>query len=97
MKTKEEVIGILKKEFDYLRKEFGVSRIALFGSYARSEQSKNSDIDILVEFKRPIGFFRFIHLEDYLTDKLGSKVDLVTPDALRPLMKPQILSEAIYA
>jgi predicted nucleotidyltransferase len=97
MKTKEQIIDMLKKEFDYLKKEFGVSRIALFGSYARNEQSENSDIDILVEFKRPIGFFTFIHLEDYLTDKLGSKVDLVTPDALRPLMKPQILSEAIYA
>ena len=51
----------------------------------------------LVEFEAPVGFFKFIELEEHLSEKLGAKVDLVTPDALKPLIKPQIMEEAVYA
>lgn len=44
-----------------------------------------------------MGFIRFIELENYLSDKLGAKVDLVTPDVLKPLIKPNIMAEAVYA
>lgn len=52
---------------------------------------------MLVEFEKPVGFFKFIELEDYLGGKLTAKVDLVTPDALKPLIKPHIMKEAVYA
>ena len=52
---------------------------------------------MLVEFDVPVGFFKFIYLEDYLSEKLRVKVDLVTPDALKPLIKLHIIEEAVYA
>jgi predicted nucleotidyltransferase len=52
---------------------------------------------MLIEFEAPVGFFKFIGLEYYLSDKLGAKADLVTPDVLKPLIKPHIIEEAVYA
>ena len=96
MRTKEEILKILKDELPYLREKFNVKSIGLFGSYARDEQRDRSDVDILVEFSKPIGFFKFMELEEYLNKKLGVKVDLVTPDALKPMIKPQIMREIVY-
>ena len=97
MKSRDDVIAILKKELPKLRKLYHVSRIALFGSYARGEQRRGSDIDLLVEFEEPVGFIEFMNLEFYLKKLLGVRVDLVTPDALKPITRPRILKEAIYA
>ncbi len=97
MKRKDQILKFLKQQFPLLRKTFKVKSIAIFGSYAREEQTEKSDIDLLVEFEAPVGFFKFIELEDYLSEKLEVKVDLVTPDALKPLIKPQIMEEAVYA
>jgi len=96
MRTKEEILKILKDELPYLREKFNVKSIGLFGSYVRDEQKDKSDVDILVEFSRPIGFFKFMELEDYLSKKLGVKVDLITPDALKPMIKPRIMREVVY-
>jgi uncharacterized protein len=96
MKSKQEVIAILKKELPKLRALHHVSRIALFGSYARGEQGPKSDIDILVEFDRPVDFVEFMNLEFYLKRLLNRKVDLVTPDALKQITRPSILKEAVY-
>jgi predicted nucleotidyltransferase len=97
MKQKKEILTLLKKQLPYLKENFKVKSIGLFGSYAREEQTETSDIDMLVEFEAPVGFIKFIELENYLSDKLGAKVDLVTPDALKPLIKPHIIAEAVYA
>ncbi|NOQ55036.1 MAG: DNA polymerase III subunit beta [Thermoplasmata archaeon] len=97
MKTREEILRILREELPYLRERFRVIRVGLFGSYARGEHGPGSDIDILVELEPPVGFFGFIALEDYLSEKLGAKVDLVTPDALKPIMKPHVLEGTVYA
>ena len=97
MKSKEDILKIMKKELPYLKEKFKVRSIGIFGSYARGEQTKTSDIDMLIEFDAPVGFFKFIELEDYLSEMLGVKVDLVTPDALKPLIKPHIIKEAVYA
>jgi len=97
MKSKEDILKTMKKELPYLKEKFKVKSIGIFGSYARGEQTKTSDIDMLVEFDAPVGFFKFIDLENYLSKKLRVKVDLVTPDALKPLIKPQIIEEAVYA
>ena len=95
--TKEDILSVLREELPYLTKEFRVIRIGLFGSYANGEQTQDSDIDLLVELDPPVGFFKFIALEDYLSGRLGAKVDLVTPDALKPIMKPYVLKGTVYA
>ena len=96
MKTKVEILKVMKQELPHLKEKFKVKDIGLFGSYAREEQSQTRDIDVLVDFEVPVGFFKFIELEDYLSNKLGVKVDLVTPDALKPLIKTHIMQEAVY-
>ena len=70
--------------------------MGVFGSFARGDQRKNSDIDILVEFSKPIGFFEFIDLENHLARALDRKVDLVTKNALKPAIKDNVLKETIY-
>jgi predicted nucleotidyltransferase len=79
-----------------LADRFKVQTIGIFGSYVRGEQKKKSDLDILVEFSEPIGLFKFVELEDFLSQKLNLKVDLVMKDALKPRIKDSILKEAIY-
>ncbi len=74
--------------------QLGVKSLAVFGSVARNEATTGSDVDLLVEFARSIGLFEFVHVKNYLEQVLGCRVDLVTPDALRPEMRDQIL-EAI--
>lgn len=97
MKRKDQILTLLKQQLPYLKENFKVKSIGIFGSYAREEQTEKSDIDILVDFEAPVGFFKFMELEDYLSAKLEAKVDLVTPDALKPLIKPHIIQEAAYA
>jgi len=83
MQSREETLTILRHLKDDIATRFSVSRIGIFGSVARGEQTEASDIDILVEFSRPVGFFTFLELEEYLSVHLGAPVDLVTPDALK--------------
>ena len=75
---------------------FGVSRLAIFGSFARGEERPDSDVDILVEFSAPVGLFEFVRVQRYLQGLLGRSVDLATPDALRAEMRESILAEAAY-
>lgn len=96
MKTNADILKILKTEMPTLNRTYHVSNCGIFGSYVREEAGDSSDIDILVRFEKPIGFFKFIELEDYLSEKLGIKVDLVTEDALKPLIKPHIMQSVIY-
>lgn len=95
MDTKENVEERLKRSKPLLKAKYGVSKIGVFGSYAKNEQTKKSDMDILVEFSDPIGW-RFIDLKDELEKILGCKVDLATKDALKPQIKDTILQEVIY-
>lgn len=78
MLTKEKIVELLRGEYAYLTAEFGVRKIALFGSYVKGEPTEASDIDIVVEFAHPIGF-RFFDLVDYLETILGQRVDVLTP------------------
>lgn len=96
MTSDSEIQNKLSRQLDELRSRYGVERIGLFGSYARGEQHPGSDIDLLVEFTRPVGFVRFIQLEEHLQQLLGAKVDLVTQKALKPQMRKQILAEVRY-
>lgn len=86
----------IKENINELREIFFVAQIGIFGSFARGESTTASDVDILVEFDRPVDLFHFIALQDRLTEITGRKVDLATTRALKPLIKDQILREVIY-
>jgi predicted nucleotidyltransferase len=90
------IIKILDGIREQLRNEFGVIEIGIFGSVVHGTQTADSDIDILVEFERPVGFVRFMRLEKHLAGLLGMPVDLVTQKALKPHIGKQILQEVRY-
>jgi len=91
----QEIKRRLRTRKDFYSLEYGVSRMAVFGSYSRGEQSPSSDIDIMVEFDRPIGL-KFVNLADDLESLLSAKVDLVSKKAIKPRMLSMIESEFSY-
>jgi predicted nucleotidyltransferase len=94
----KEILKKIEKNFDFLKKEYQIKNIGIFGSFVRKEENKKSDIDILVEFQpeSQIGFFKFIQLEKYLSELLKRKVDLATSSSLKPFIKKNVLKEIIY-
>jgi predicted nucleotidyltransferase len=78
-----------------LQQEYAVKTLGLFGSFADNTYTDSSDIDIMVEFERPVGW-RFFTLEKYLEKAFNRKIDLVTAGALKEQMKPFILSQVQY-
>lgn len=78
-----------------LQQRWPIVSLGVFGSYARGEQSPDSDLDLLIEFSEPIGFFRFLELEEEIGHRLGVKVELVTRAALKPHIGRQILAELV--
>jgi len=91
---REEIIFTLRKAEPELTSR-GVKALAIFGSAARGNLTPESDLDILVDFSRPVSLFDFIRLKHYLEEITKRRVDLVTPDALRPEMRDEILKEAV--
>ncbi len=77
-----------------LRERFGVRALSVFGSFVRNEQNRRSDLDVLVEFNAAPDLLEFIRLENYLSDTLGVKVDMVMKDALKPRIRDGVLREA---
>ena len=92
--TRRTVITRIRKHRAQLEK-LGVKSLSLFGSVARGDATKNSDVDILVEFKGRATFDRYMDTKFYLEDLLGRKVDLVTPKAIKPRMKPYIMQDIV--
>ena len=96
------MLGEIKKTLlqhkDELKNMYGVKEIGIFGSYIRGEQSKQSDLDILVAFEpdAKMDLIRFVELEEYLSELLGVRVDLVMKSALKPRIGKQILREVTY-
>ena len=88
-------IKILRQHLPELREKYSVSYIGIFGSYIRGEETKDSDLDILVEFDKIPGLLKYIKLEYYLSDLLGVKVDLVTRTGLKQNVRKHILNEVI--
>lgn len=104
----EEVVGdivLLNKQYVLEKleahrgsfKEFAVKALFLFGSVARDEATSESDVDLLVEFNRPVGLFTLLGLQSYLEELLGCSVDLGTPTSLRPHLRETVLKEAVRA
>ncbi|WXG47226.1 MAG: nucleotidyltransferase family protein [Candidatus Atabeyarchaeum deiterrae] len=86
----------LRELLPILRERFSIKRIGIFGSYVRGEQRRGSDLDILVDFYETIDLFQLVELEDFLSDELGVKVDLVLRNDLKPRIKDRILGEVVY-
>ena len=91
----DEIKQILKRQKSLLKKKYGVKGIGIFGSYVRGEGKRRSDVDLLVEFTKPISLLDFMKVENYLSDALGVKVDLVMKDVLKTRIGKHILSEVV--
>lgn len=90
-----EVIAVLRAHFPELAERFHVSSLALFGSFARQEQTPTSDVDLLVDFSRPVGF-EFMHLAQRLEALLQRPVDLLAVDGIKPNRRESILDCVIH-
>ena len=90
----ENIKNLLRIELPKLKSQYSLDTLEIFGSYVRNEQKSGSDIDILVSFLEVPSLFKFIELEDYLSNLLGVKADLVMKSALKPYIGKKILAEA---
>src|SRR5665648_533114 len=90
-------ISILRQHLPEISRKYSVSYLGIFGSYVRGEQEPESDLDILVEFEEAPSFFEYIRLEDYLSEILGVKVDLVMKLSLIHISEPTRLGMISYA
>ncbi len=95
-------IKYIKKRLEELKpileEKFHVETIGVFGSYVRGEQTKKSDVDVLVEFRNDahIGLLKYVEMELFLSEQIGVKVDLVAKGGLKPTLKDLVLSEVVY-
>jgi len=91
----QQIIKTLNELKPVIREKYNVKELGIFGSYTRGQEKNDSDLDILVSFEVPIGLFKFLELEEYLSDKLDIKVDLVSKKALKPRIGKRILEQVI--
>jgi hypothetical protein len=91
----DKIKNIISQLLPYLKEEFKVESLGIFGSYVRQDRKPSSDIDLLVTFSDTPTLFQFIELENQLSEKLGIKVDLVMKSALKPRIKDHILNEVV--
>ncbi len=93
--TRKNIISRIRKHRTHLTR-LGVKSLSIFGSVARGEERPDSDVDILVEFEGRATFDRFMDTKFYLEELLSCKVDLVTPQAIKPRLKPYIMQDLIH-
>ena len=93
---RDEALKRLSERKDELHEKFGVTSIAIFGSTARDEARPDSDVDTLIEIERPAGFFDIARVKFYLEEVLDTKVDLVTPGALRSPVRERIYKDLVH-
>ena len=96
MKDIEELKKILQEHKYELESEYGVTEIGVFGSYSKKQETKTSDLDILIDFQKAVDLLTFVHLKNYLSDLLKINVDLVMKKALKPKIGERILKEVVY-
>jgi len=94
MKTLDQIRQVLQEHKDEFAERFKVSRLGIFGSYARGDHDEESDLDVIVEFTQPVGF-EFIHLANRLEELVGVKVDLLTPDSIKANRRESILRNVV--
>ena len=84
MLNKESILRTLREQRSYLAAQYGVRNIGLFGSHAAGQSTETSDIDLVIEFERPIGL-RFIELNEYLERVFNRPVDILTPAGIQDI------------
>ena len=89
MQNKQDIMTLLKNSLPELHREFGVKTLGVFGSFARDEANDKSDLDVLVEFERPIGL-RFVELTERLENIVSRTVDVLTPAGIDSIRQPEI-------
>jgi predicted nucleotidyltransferase len=94
-KDLSQILSILRELHPYIRSEYNVSKIEIFGSYIRNKHNFRSDLDLLVTFSEVPTLLKFIELENFLSDKVGIKVDLVMKNSIKPRLRDTILTGAI--
>lgn len=92
---RDEILRMLREAHPDLAARFGVRSLSLFGSVARGEDGPESDVDLLVDFDRPTGYFGLFRLQRHLEELLGGRVDLGTAGSLKAPLRDEVLSEAI--
>lgn len=90
----EQVATILREHQAELHR-WDIASLAVFGSVARGEAGPDSDVDLLVEFSRPISLIRYMDIQDHLSELLGCVVDLVPKDSIKLLIRESVLREAV--
>ena len=95
MKTFEDIKKILEQQKEFLKNKYKIKEIGIFGSFVRGDATEGSDVDILVEFEEVPSLFKFIEIENYLSNILGIKVDLVEKKSLKPRIGEHILKEVV--
>lgn len=96
MKEIEKIIEKLNQLKPEIEKRYKITELGVFGSYVRDEQTENSDLDVLIDYERGMTLFTFCELENWLSDNLGIKVDLVMKKGLKPRIGKRILNEVVY-
>ena len=98
MKKLEEIQKKLNQNLTQIKQQYHITELGIFGSYIRGEATENSDLDILVEFEPQarFGLLTFCELENYLSELLAIKVDLVMKDSLKPHISKSIFQEVLY-
>lgn len=94
--SRQEILQILRQARPVLESRYAVERLGLFGSYLRGEETRSSDIDLLVSFRREVDLFEFVDLKEFLQEHLHHKVDLVMDSALKPAIGKRIRAEVLY-
>ncbi len=94
--TRDAILQILREHQPALTERYGVQSLAIFGSVARDEATEASDVDLLVEFSRPVGLFDLFALQDELEAILGRPVDVGTQASLKPRVRERVLEEVVY-
>jgi hypothetical protein len=92
--TRDEVLAKLRELKPALERDYGITRLRLFGSHARDQAREDSDVDLIVDLGRPLGL-EFFGMEIELSERIGKKVDLATPEALHRVIRDRVLAEAV--
>ena len=92
----DEIKDVIEKHRPELKRQFHVDKIGVFGSYARGDQKKRSDVDFLVSFDKSISLFTLGGLYEYLKEIIGTDVDVVPGEDLRPEFSDSVMKDIVY-
>jgi uncharacterized protein len=98
MKTRDQIISFIAKNKDLFRNKFHITKIGIFGSFARGEQNKESDLDLIVEFEDDTQNLYDLKLDikEFFRSELGIEIDICREKYIKPRIKKEILKETVY-